>query len=98
VERGGTLLLVNRQVLLDVPKLTSRPMSAYTTENVNRAERYNASNQPARALSPARAQHVLVGQTTERDRDSSVMRHETGERVRGALRPRQAALTSRSTT
>jgi hypothetical protein len=78
-ERGGTLLLVSRQVLLDVPKLAVKPMSAYTTENVNRAERFNASNQPARALSPGRGQHVLVGQNDRNEHGLVVMRHDTGE-------------------
>lgn len=79
VERGGTLLFINRQVLLDVRKLAVRPMSAYTTENVNRAERLNASGQPARALSPGRTQHVLVGHDDRNEPGLVVMRHETGE-------------------
>src|SRR5262245_2024159 len=56
---GGKLLFINRHRVLDLSALRSYAINLY--DGASNLYDYNASNEPARALSPGRSQYVLVG-------------------------------------
>ena len=56
VERGGRLMLINHQVVLDVTTLEHYPLAVNTSENLQKLDDYYAGNEPVRALSPGRTQ------------------------------------------
>ena len=68
IERGGRLMLLNHQVVLDVTTLEHYPLGVNTSENLQKLDDYYAGNEPARALSPGRTQLVLVGNRRVDDR------------------------------
>ena len=62
---GGKLLLINRDRVLDIGTLRSYVVNLYG--GASKLEGFNASNEPARALSPGRSQYVLVGSRDRND-------------------------------
>lgn len=64
---GGTLLLINHKMLVDVATLELFPLRINSTEFVDAASRYNAGGRPALALSPSRRQVVYLGYNDDND-------------------------------
>ena len=63
---GGKLLLINRDRVLDISKLRSYVVNLY--DGASKLDNFDASNEPARALSPGKSQYVLVGERQRNDR------------------------------
>lgn len=59
--RGGRLLLLHRRTVLDVATLKSVTLEVNSSPNVRRLQEFNAGNEDARAVSPARSQIAFVG-------------------------------------
>ena len=62
----GKLLFINRHRVLDLSTLRSYGINLY--DGASRLDDYNASNEPARGLSPGRSQFLLAGSRSRNDR------------------------------
>jgi hypothetical protein len=62
---GGRLLLLNRNCVLDIGTLRSYRINLY--DGASKLDDFNASNEPARALSPGKTQYLMVGDRRRND-------------------------------